>query len=325
MKKLLKNKFIFLSSISFFTLSISCTSNSENINKNLEQKTESKFISENKFAKELINSQFPDETQKKDFIYNQSKIIANKKQELKSALVWFSPLRVSLVNSQSDYKNLIETSKKILENNINKNWLWILDNIKSFEFVFNPYGSKFDDQGTDYFKNVLENVEQFNPSLKISINNNQIQDVLTINVNNDKEDLFQNKQIHFLIYDNNKAIKVVTYTQNNQNYLKLIPDLFYSPFSKSVDNFKNNLLNLEKVNIKSKELLINKDIEYNQNFYDNYNHLNSYKTFNDFNEFKTFSSIYADINEATMKTILTDQSIENEDKIFRYTWRNIND
>ncbi|QDY87957.1 aromatic motif membrane protein [Mycoplasma anserisalpingitidis] len=324
MKKLFKNKLIFFTLVSLSATTLSCTNNSEKINFQKIGDQKNKFISDNKFIQQIIDFQFENITQKKEFIYNQSKIIYNKKQELKSALVWFNPLRPYLINTQSDYRNLVETSYKILEKNITQNWLWILDNIQDFQFVFNPYGSKFDDENDNYFENIIRSVDQFNPSLSISIKNKDVIDLLQIELEKDDYDKFENKVANYLIYDSNKAIKILTYTYQNNKFVTLIPDLFYSPDTENINEFKNKLINLEKENNLSKNILINNDIEYNEYFGEEYDSTKSYYKFNDLNQYKNFSYTYSDIQKTTLKRLLTEEKFK-KNRIYRYTWKAINE
>ncbi|SYV95993.1 Uncharacterised protein, partial [Mycoplasma putrefaciens] len=115
-------------------------------------------------------------------------------------------------------------------------------------------------------------IKKFNSPL-IKINDKQPSELITINIKNlDKVDQYKEKQVFYLIYDQNKAIKLVKYQTKNDNKIniEMHPDLFiilnHKNIQKELEDLENKIHqsranNLDKFLETEKEKFENSEVD----------------------------------------------------------------
>ncbi|PZV99948.1 aromatic motif membrane protein [Metamycoplasma auris] len=156
MKKSLK----IITSLSFVSLpfiTISCykTTNINHSNQQEQPKTEVS-IENNPGINQLINFVSNNDKAKKDlYISNQRNIPHSKIHDLKFAFT-YAPLFVFNDPIETgEYKILIHDSNQTIKNTLSRDWLWSMNNINKFKFVYHPYGDSLhekNDKKIDEYK-----------------------------------------------------------------------------------------------------------------------------------------------------------------------------
>ncbi|QVK01941.1 hypothetical protein I7636_04370 [Mycoplasma mycoides subsp. capri] len=239
MKKLL----IGFSSI-FAFLTVSCSTSTPKINP-IINKNENKLY-KNKYVSELLNLYLSDSKLRDSYINDQENVSDSKFSELKYGLTFY-PIFIhrSLdYHIGQHYRVIIQKSKNALEQTLKNDWYWVLDNITNFKYNFNPYGDLYNDFDKD--EDLFNQVEKDLGSLISSVKNKNVQKIIKINldevVNEKIKDDYLKKEALYLIFDNNKAIKIWKYENQNKTEFLMTTDLF---IFKDTNNLENQIKQLE--------------------------------------------------------------------------------
>ncbi|QVJ96281.1 hypothetical protein I7634_04360 [Mycoplasma mycoides subsp. capri] len=239
MKKLL----IGFSSI-FAFLTVSCSTSTPKVNPTIN-KNENKLY-KNKYVSELLNLYLSDSKLRDSYINDQENVSDSKFSELKYGLTFY-PIFIhrSLdYHIGQHYRVIIQKSKNALEQTLKNDWYWVLDNITNFKYNFNPYGDLYNEFNKD--EDLFNQVEKDLGSLVSSVKNKNVQKIIKINldkvVNEKIKDDYLKKEALYLIFDNNKAIKIWKYENKNKTEFLMTTDLF---IFKDTSNLENQIQQLE--------------------------------------------------------------------------------
>ncbi|CBW54603.1 Conserved hypothetical protein, predictedlipoprotein [Mycoplasma mycoides subsp. capri LC str. 95010] len=255
MKKLL----IGFSSI-FAFLTVSCSISTPKINPTIN-KNENKLY-KNKYVSELLNLYLSDSKLRDSYINDQENVSDSKFSELKYGLTFY-PIFIhrSLdYHIGQHYRVIIQKSKNALEQTLKNDWYWVLDNITNFKYNFNPYGDLYNDFDKD--ENLFNQLEKDLGSLISSVKNKNVQKIIKINldevVNEKIKDDYLKKEALYLIFDNNKAIKIWKYENQNKTEFLMTTDLF---IFKDTNNLENQIKELENTIFEKRKVEYNNNLE----------------------------------------------------------------
>ncbi|QVK06794.1 aromatic motif membrane protein [Mycoplasma mycoides] len=255
MKKLL----IGFSSI-FVFLTVSCSTSTPKINPTIN-KNENKLY-KNKYVSELLNLYLSDPKLGDSYINDQENVSDSKFSELKYGLTFY-PIFIhrSLdYHIGQHYRVIIQKSKNALEQTLKNDWYWVLDNITNFKYNFNPYGDLYNEFNKD--EDLFNQVEKDLGSLISSVNNKNVQKIIKIDldkvVNEKIKDDYLKKEALYLIFDNNKAIKIWKYENKNNTEFLMTTDLF---IFKDTNNLENQIQHLENTIFEKRKAEYNNNLE----------------------------------------------------------------
>ncbi|QVK09286.1 aromatic motif membrane protein [Mycoplasma mycoides] len=255
MKKLL----IGFSSI-FAFLTVSCSTSTPKINPTIN-KNENKLY-KNKYVSELLNLYLSDSKLRDSYINDQENVSDSKFSELKYGLTFY-PIFIhrSLdYHIGQHYRVIIQKSKNALEQTLKNDWYWVLDNITNFKYNFNPYGDLYNEFDKD--EDLFNQVEKDLGSLVFSVKNKNVQKIIKINldkvVNEKIKDNYLKKEALYLIFDNNKAIKIWKYENKNKTEFLMTTDLF---IFKDTNNLENQIQQLENTIFEKRKAEYNNNLE----------------------------------------------------------------
>ncbi|EXU60138.1 aromatic motif membrane protein [Mycoplasma mycoides] len=255
MKKLL----IGFSSI-FAFLTVSCSTSTPKANPTIN-KNENKLY-KNKYVSELLNLYLSDSKLRDSYINDQENVSDSKFSELKYGLTFY-PIFIhrSLdYHVGQHYRVIIQKSKNALEQTLKNDWYWVLDNITNFKYNFNPYGDLYNEFDKD--EDLFNQVEKDLGSLISSVKNKNVQKIIKINldkvVNEKIKDDYLKKEALYLIFDNNKAIKIWKYENQNKTEFLMTTDLF---IFKDTNNLENQIQHLENTIFEKRKVEYNNNLE----------------------------------------------------------------
>ncbi|ABC01840.1 aromatic motif membrane protein [Mycoplasma capricolum] len=294
MKKLL----IGFSSI-FAFLTVSCSTSTPNKVDAIVNKNENKLY-KNKYINELLNLYFTDSKLKNSYINDQENISDSKFSELKYGLTFypiFIHRSLERHNGRQHFE-IIQKAKKSLEFTLKNDWYWTLDNIKQFKFVFNPYG--------DLYKEFNDDEKKFNEidsslGLTTNIQNNNIQKLIKISLKNSTEinkditDIYSKKEAIYLVFDDNKILKLWKYENKSQNELQILTDMF---IFKDSHNLEKQLENLEQLIFDKRKVEYERDLKIKNGKQDDIAKLNARSNDEHFMEFHATDQYNERLTEA---------------------------
>ncbi|QVJ95456.1 aromatic motif membrane protein [Mycoplasma mycoides] len=255
MKKLL----IGFSSI-FAFLTVSCSTSTPKVNPTIN-KNENKLY-KNKYVSELLNLYLSDSKLRDSYINDQENVSDSKFSELKYGLTFYPIFihRSLEYHVGQHYRVIIQKSKNALEQTLKNDWYWVLDNITNFKYNFNPYGDLYNEFNKD--EDLFNQVEKDLGSLISSVKNKNVQKIIKINldkvVNEEIKDVYLKKEALYLIFDNNKAIKIWKYENQNKTEFLMTTDLF---IFKDTNNLENQIQQLENTIFKKRKAEYNNNLE----------------------------------------------------------------
>ncbi|MBN4084315.1 MULTISPECIES: aromatic motif membrane protein [unclassified Mycoplasma] len=244
-------KKLFLVSASLFILPISvisCISSNEQKNQiNSFNKKEKNYFYKNSSIETILNFFTNDnENEKNIYVFQQENKSDAKYNELKYAFVYDPIFITNSVHKNGDYNYLANKSKDVIKNALSNDWYWTLNNISHFKYIYNPYGDKYRafDKEKEYFDQVKKdfgsltiNIKNINPTKLIKINYQDIDMLKNSNAYTDKESWY-------LIYDNNKAVKIWKFKENGVPKIQIMTDLLILNDSNNIEEQLQNLENL---------------------------------------------------------------------------------
>ncbi|WP_170178322.1 aromatic motif membrane protein [Metamycoplasma neophronis] len=324
MKKLFKiSPLIFASIVPVAMVACQKEENKSEVKKIEIKKTDP--FENNQYIKKLVSTYISADSNLSDqYIANQNNTLDAKYNELKYAMNFFPPYYINAENHASDFLNLVIKSKKIIVDTLLQDWYWYLKNIDKSTYLFNPYGDSYSDD--DDTEALVNSVKQKFPSLILKTNSN-IKNLIELDWQQVPEtrqyNKFSNHKVLYLVFDNNVVMKAFSYTQDNTQKFVLMPDLLY--IDKPITNNPELLQALKAIEdefYNQRVLEIKKAIDYNKAVDgDDYDVNESYKFYNDEQLSKLFNTeAYAQLIQNTVEALFA----KNE-KVYRFTWRSINE
>ncbi|WP_156930187.1 aromatic motif membrane protein [Mycoplasma elephantis] len=320
----------------------------EKINRYNEKETTYSYLEpdpiyKNNFIQSLLKINFNDDINKINSYINITKETKYQNlEELSNALVWYLPFRINSINAAGTGRQKFAlNSQKIICNTLEKNWLWYLVNIDKISFVFNPYGSKYAKKEinkkidgkivtlTDesQFKELKE---KFNNSIIYNLKNNNIKTnktfkLIDLGIKDDENDIYKNKIVGFIFYEDNFYIKYYQFDHENKTNFIFYPHLYYME-KINLDVLKSIEKNLwDTKNSKKDEYikyLVDTD-DPNDPFYTPDILKEEKMKYNDKNFISLFNDIYIDIETDIFDNYWLSNDLEH--KIYRFTWRYVNE
>ncbi|MCU4706624.1 aromatic motif membrane protein [Mycoplasma sp. CSL7503-lung] len=259
-------KKLFLTSFSLFALPISvisCISSQDQKKQNISYKVKEKnYFYKNTYIESILNFfSNQNENEKNIYVFQQENKSDAKYNELKYAFVYDPVFITNSVHKNGDYNYLANKSKDVIKNALSNDWYWTLNNISHFKYVFNPYGDKYRafDKEKEYFEQVQNNfgsltinIENINPMNLMKFDFKDIEMLKNSNI-------YTNKESWYLIFDNNKAIKIWKFIENGVPKIQIMTDLLV--FNDS-NNIEEQLKNLEDLIYQKRLEEFNREYEY---------------------------------------------------------------
>ncbi len=200
--------------------------------------------------------------------------------ELKFSLTYY-PIFISnrALNNRHQYQTIINKAKDAIQKHLSADWYWTINNLSHFWFIFSPYGDLY--KKIDKEKELYEQVHNELGSWIARIQNNNPEKLLKFkfpeakeiiskwvdkNKNNFKSydsEILSKKSISnieswYLIFDSNKAIKILKYIENDKPKLQILTDLL---IFKNSENIKEQITKIENEISSKREYDLTKAIE----------------------------------------------------------------
>ncbi|MCU4117266.1 hypothetical protein N8G13_02195 [Mycoplasma zalophi] len=318
MKKLF---LISLSSILLPLSVVSCSSTQENNNDFNFPKKQKNDFDKNPIINNLLDFFSNNNSNKKQiYVSQQINKSDSKNTELKFSFV-YNPIFIfdgGIV--QTKVEDLRNTSIKIIKNTLENDWYWTLFNLANFHYIFSPYGDKY--TPLDNEKELFDETKNFFGSVSLKINNSKPNKLIKLPYKEipelKKYSAYSEKESWYLIFDNNKAIKVWKYKENDEPKLRITSDLLVF---KDTNNLEQQLVELENQ-------IYSQHLNEFETDYDNYK---KYYADEDENEFlmkrndKKYLEFQA-VNQFNNDFVNALNEINKDGiKIFRFTMRDINE
>ncbi|MBU4692268.1 hypothetical protein KQ875_01490 [Mycoplasma zalophi] len=317
-------KKLFLISLSPVLLPLSVVScgvvQETNDNFEFPKKQQSDFDKNQSINKLLDFFSNNDENKKKIYVSQQINKSTSKNTELKFAFVYDPVFIFDGGVVKTKVEDLRNTSIKIISNTLENDWYWTLFNIENFHYIFSPYGDKY--TPLDNEKELFDETKNFLGSVSLKINNSKPNKLIALPYKEIPElkehSAYLEKESWYLIFDNNKAIKVWKYKEDGQPKLRITSDLLVF---KDTNNIEQQLQELE-------DQIYNQHLNEFETDYDNYK---KYYSDEDENEFlmkrndKKYLEFQA-VNQFNNDFVNALNEINKDGiKIFRFTMRDIDE
>lgn len=284
MKKLLTTSTVVipvtLTSISLASCEIT-TSKINNKNENDISIPKKEPLYKNPFIDEMLNFYTNNNNNhKKNYISLQENKSNALFDELKFSLTYY-PIFIS--NKASDgnhqYSRIINKAKNAIQKHLSADWYWTINNLRHFWFIFSPYGDRY--KKFDKEKELYEKVHNELGSWIARIQNNNPEKLLKFkfpeadkfiskwvdkNKNNFKsfdskilsKRSISNIESWYLIFDSNKAIKILKYIEDDKPKLQILTDLL---IFKNSENIEEQITRIENEISSKRESNLTKAID----------------------------------------------------------------
>lgn len=284
---------------------------------------------ENEHINKLLDLAFKDEKAKQKYALRENTISSKKQEEVKYSLSYFP---INKLSGDSGYSNIPQTltdSKDVLMDTLTNNWYWYLKNINKSIYVFNPFNDlyAFNKDHEALYKEVKKEF----PSLSLNHSSNVPVELVVKEPEQYKElknyDVLKNKKIFWLVYNSQKAVRGLSYTNEKWKKTVIFPDFFHFSNSSSVSDILLQIDLIEKYFYESKIESIVEELKYQQELKENDpDHVIDkdaiYNRYNDLSETILFkkNSYNKFIHFALGKIKENDSKV-----VYRFTWRNMNE
>ncbi|SJZ41109.1 aromatic motif membrane protein [Mycoplasmopsis verecunda] len=327
MKKWLINKILLLSTISLPILAVSSCYQKADEEIKLKPK---KQVTNNEMKINQIASKLITNNQERDLYISQQKNIPDDIiTELKASMIYANISNVKVLEkSSSVLNNQVKNAIIAITNTLTKDWYWYLNNLNKNKYVLNPFNENYSDitnleetkNNPKNTKSIFQYVLNKNKTYAIDMKNANIQDIISYEIPNEKFDIYQNKKINFILFDNNTFILYFTYSKDNKNNILIIPDVFLiinnQEAKEITSKFKDSFITALNQRIQNKT---NYDILTGSNQQEALD--NAYKAFSD----KKLFTMYEPNNYSGIFYDATMLLNNNEMQLLRYTWGEINE
>ncbi|CAC13368.1 LIPOPROTEIN [Mycoplasmopsis pulmonis] len=319
MKKSLKLISSFLPLLTVFSV-ISCDKTQDNKEKNHlqidhqkdEQISSQKSFSNQKHIQNLVNDFIDNSSEKNNYVLTQKNLPKTLLKQLQFSLVYFNNIWSSKDQNDIGHSQARKRSHEFILEALSSNWYWSLQNIDKFQYAFNPYGQRLKGYRQEK-KDFEDHIKTFG-FLSRQAKSNKIKNIYKINMEKLNEDVFQNKQIYYLEYENNLFLKIYKLQNKDKTIILIWPDLYWI---KNTNNVEFYLQKFEQEIIKQRKMSIQNEIEPDEDenpIYKKYNDSHLYE--------KLFQGQYYDWIRNAIKSL---NEMESENQIYRYTLRGIDE
>lgn len=235
MMKKIKNYLLFFPVLSSSFLLISCAEVS-----NFYIPENKVYKKENSSITQLLNNIYIERDKQKDaYIFQKNNLNTTQLlEELKYSFSFYNPSLFKIDTTQS--QDLKSYAKHTIYNNFTNNWLFILNNIKEFEFAFNPYSfsySPYTEEKED-FENQPQTFLQIESEKFLFIKKQIVSE----------NSYWDSQNIYYLIFDKNKILRLWTFEKDQKIYARLDFDLLVYKDNPNfivsfIDEIHNKILN----------------------------------------------------------------------------------
>ncbi|MFV8400860.1 hypothetical protein [Mycoplasma sp. 2634B] len=275
--------------------------------------------------------------------------------ELKSAMIYANISNVKVLEkSPSTLRNQVKNSINSISNMLTTNWYWYLDHLANNSYVFNPFDADYKNlDGQDKKSEEINNASDNNTNLKVenkanlphstqelfdyvqaqygsyslTLKDAEIIEIKSFPLEQQKNDIYKDKHLNFLVLSNNSFIPYFTYTkiiekdnkQISKKEILVIPDVFVvlekdtnSIISAFMQAFKSSYQAVIQEAIDYSILLDEPQDQANTKAYERYKDANLIDLFNENNYSTIFYKTFMKLNESKMQ-------------ILRYTWGEIDE
>ncbi|WP_027121934.1 aromatic motif membrane protein [[Mycoplasma] imitans] len=334
MKKSLINKIVvFIASFSIFPglLLSSCVNEKKPKDQSevtIKLKQKQPLIANEMFVENYLNQIQPDKKLADLYKITQLTIPNAFYDELKAALITASPSNINVL-SKSGSENSLQVTNSInaIKNTLTKNWFWYLWNINQNIYVLNYFNDDYTDiKGNEETpdnpkntKSLFDYVQEKYKSYAYNLKNLTFEGIKTFELSNQKHDVYTVKTANYLKLGTDAFIVFFRYKQDNKEEILFTPDVFV----KNVENLDlDALINAFNTSFISAYENVIKQIT---NYYTVLEEENpedlAYKQHAD----NVLLSLYTRNNYASIFNRALDLVNNDQLKLLRYTWGEINE
>ncbi|UOE64136.1 hypothetical protein MbovBow_03145 [Mycoplasmopsis bovis] len=185
--------------------------------------------------------------------------------ELKFSLTYY-PIFISnrALSEYRLYQNIINKAKDAIQKHLSTDWYWTINNLSHFWFIFSPYGDLYKKipKEKELYEKVhnelgswIARIQNNNPEKLLKFKFPEAKEIISKWVDKNKNDFksydskilskksISNIESWYLIFDSNKAIKVLKYIEDGKPKLQILTDLL---IFKNTKNIEDQILEIEK-------------------------------------------------------------------------------
>lgn len=242
------------------------TNKIENKNENDISIPKKEPLYKNPFINEMLNFYTNNNNSlKKNYISVQENKSNALFDELKFSLTYY-PIFISnkALSNHHPYQNIINKAKDAIQKHLSNDWYWAINNLSHFWFIFSPYGDlyiKIDKEKELYEKvhnelgSWIARIQNNNPERLLKFKFPEAKEIISKWVDKNKNyfksydpKILSRKSISnieswYLIFDSNKAIKILKYIEDDNPKLQILTDLL---IFKNSENIEEQILEIEK-------------------------------------------------------------------------------
>lgn len=186
-----------------------------------------------KVVQQLLTKQFTNPEHKQQYLFDQNRLNATQLSELKYSLAFFDLfLKKEAINNNFEFLVTRQNAADFIHHTITKNWFWYLKNIHLMLFAYNPF---YRDKKTvrtgrsnpKHDEQLFNDASTHNANLMRRLANNQIVDSFVFDVPWLTQDIYQTKQVSYLVYPDHWYMRMYWLQKADQTYDVMVwPDLY---------------------------------------------------------------------------------------------------
>ncbi|MGN3914511.1 aromatic motif membrane protein [Mycoplasmopsis bovis] len=269
-----------LTSISLASCEIT-TSKINNKNENDISIPKKEPLYKNHYINEMLNFYTNNNNNhKKNYISLQENKSNTLFDELKFSLTYY-PIFISnrALNNRHQYQTIINKAKDAIQKHLSADWYWTINNLSHFWFIFSPYGDLYKkiDKEKELYEQVhnelgswIARIQNNNPEKLLKFKFPEAKEIISKWVDKNKNDFksydpeilnkksISNIESWYLIFDSNKAIKILKYIENDKPKLQILTDLL---IFKNSENIEEQITKIENEISSKRESDLTKAIE----------------------------------------------------------------
>ncbi|MBT1386611.1 hypothetical protein FCM78_01445 [Mycoplasma bovis] len=185
--------------------------------------------------------------------------------ELKFSLTYY-PIFISnrALSERHPYQNIINKAKDAIQKHLSADWYWTINNLSHFWFIFSPYGDLYKkfpkekelyEQVHNELGSWIARIQNNNPEKLLKFKFPEAKEIISKWVDENKNNFksydlkilskksISNIESWYLIFDSNKAIKILKYIEDDKPKLQILTDLL---IFKNTKNIEGQILEIEK-------------------------------------------------------------------------------